>query len=80
MQFQTLAQIQAHQFKGNHFADSAAFWAIEQFASDTGNSMHDRAEALREMALRGMGLTPTEAGSDQADEAFVAEYMQSIDD
>lgn len=79
MQFETLAQIQTHKFVGNHFADSAAFAAIEQFACNCTNSISDRAQALREMGMRGMGLTRAEVDAGQSDCELVSDYISQMD-
>jgi hypothetical protein len=66
--------IRNHQFVGNHAGDSEAFQYIETFARNEKNSTADRAEALRIMGTRGMGLTMEEMGY-RNDEQFVADFM-----
>jgi len=71
MKFETIDQIKAHQFVGNHAGDSEAFRAIEMFILSPG-SIEDRAEAIRQMSDRGMGLGRIETHSD---EEIVNDYL-----
>lgn len=75
MKFDTLAQILAHEFVGNHHSDSEAFNAIEDFAADANNGEVDRAMALWHMGSKGMGLTPKQNMEFEAPAVIVAEFM-----
>ncbi len=73
MKFNTIQEIQNHQFFGNHFSDHTAFNAIDQFAQDESNSMSDRAESLRIMSDKGMSCGRDEQISDID---LVTEYVE----
>lgn len=66
MKFNNITQIQNHKFKGYHFGDFEAFNAIEKFVKDETNLVADRAEALRVMSDKGMGLGRDEEINDAA--------------
>lgn len=72
----TISAIRAHQFVGNAHSDSLVFDAIDMFAADENNSVPERAEALRIMAKKGMGLEGNEAGDNVNDWALVQEFME----
>lgn len=76
--FTSIDQIRAHQFVGCHAFDSEAFSSIERFAESDNNPISDRAEALRIMATKGMGLTGHDAREGTPDSALVAEYMVHV--
>lgn len=77
----TIESIRAWEFVGNHHSDSAAFKSIETFAADPAQPIQHRAEALRIMGNKGMGLTDAEMGIDGlSDAAQVAEFMDSIEE
>lgn len=65
MKFDNITEIQNHEFVGNHASDCEAFNAINAFAEDTSNSVSDRAEALRTMTDKGMGLGREEHMNDE---------------
>lgn len=73
--FTTIEQITSHQFVGNHYSDSLAFNAIDQFVQNENTSIADKAEALRQMQDRGMGCGRDE---DTSDEDFVEMYLDSL--
>lgn len=64
MTFDSVDAIRSHQFVGNHAADSAAFEAIHEFASDWQHPVGERAEALRIMQDAGMGCGRSDDMSD----------------
>lgn len=72
--FNKIEEIKEHAFAGNAYSDHDAFEAICDFADDLNHSVPDRAEALRIMARKGMGLTGVQAGEHLSDEAFLEEY------
>ena len=74
MNFNTIQEIQAHRFIGNHASDSQAFQAINQFVNHS-DSIADQAEALRVMGDQGMGLGREEHLSDQV---LVDMYLDSL--
>ena len=53
----TLEAFRAHTFVGCHACDYKAFNMIAQFAQDESQSYEDRAEALKIMATKGMGVS-----------------------
>lgn len=71
--FTSIEQIQAHEFCGNHFSDSAAFDAIFEFVLNTSVSVADRAEAIRVMQGKGMGCGRSE---NVTDDDLVNEFLQ----
>lgn len=73
MKFNTIQEIQNHQFFGNHFSDHTAFKAIDQFVLDESNSIADRAESLRVMSDKGMSCGRDEQISDID---LVTEYIE----
>lgn len=75
MKFNTITQIAAHQFIGNHASDHLAFMAIDEFVQNEQNSLADRAEAIRIMSDKGMGC-----GRDEwlSDAAIVADYIDNL--
>lgn len=75
MKFNTIQEIQAHVFYGNHHHDSEAFNAIEAFVQDESTSLADQAEALRVMGDKGMGLGREEHISDQV---MVDSYLDNL--
>ena len=75
MKFKNIKEIQAHTFAGNAFSDRDAFEAIHQFVINGNNSVADRAEALRVMTDKGMGLGRDEETSDE--DSLVA-YFRSM--
>lgn len=75
--FETLAQIQAHNFAGDHAADSAAFGAIEKFVVNDIYPLADRAEAVRIMYDEGMGCGRS---NDLDDATIVKQYIDEIYD
>lgn len=76
--FKSITAIRAHSFVGVHAFDSKAFASICRFVEDSANPISERAEALRIMATKGMGLTGHDAGEGTPDEDLVAEYMASL--
>lgn len=74
----TLEAIRAHVFVGNAFSDGPAFASITEFASTETNSVSERAEAIRIMGLKGMGLTEAEAGCDMSDQELVKVFIDSF--
>lgn len=52
----TIAKIKAHQFVGNAMSDARAFADIDSFVRNNENQIADRAEVLRIMFDKGMGL------------------------
>lgn len=75
MKFNTIAEIQAHQFAGNAYSDQKAFSAIDDYVQDLSTTMADKAEALRVMCDHGMGLGRDEETSD---EDIVQLYMNAF--
>lgn len=75
MTFDSIEQIKAHQFAGNHYMDSDAFNAIDAFVQDEKTSLADKAEALRVMGDKGMGIGRDEHISDQD---LVTEYLDLL--
>jgi hypothetical protein len=75
MKFNTIQQIQAHQFIGNHHSDHLAFTAIESFVQRSTTSLKDQAEALRVMGDEGMGLGREEHITDQE---LVDSYLDNM--
>lgn len=75
MKLLTLDAIKAHEFVGNHHADAAALSAVEAFALNDTNPLAERAEALRVMADKGLGLGRLE---DLDDAALLAQYIDSL--
>lgn len=68
----------AHNFIGNHHADSAAFGMVEKFAANAGNPLGQRAAVLRHQYHAGMGLVGSEAGDDLSDEQLVYEFLKEM--
>ena len=79
IKFDTLAQIQAHEFVGCHAFDHEAFTAIEQFALNEAHPIADRAEALRVMGREGMGLTPEENLEHMPDDEFIQDFLDTYE-
>lgn len=79
MKFDTLAQILAHEFVGNHHSDSEAFNAIEDFAADANNGEAERVQALLTMGRKGMGLTPEENHEHLPNKQILKEFMEERD-
>jgi hypothetical protein len=75
MKFNTISNIQAHTFIGNHHSDSQAFSAIESFIQRSTTSLEDQAEALRVMGDKGMGLGRCD---DMSDLQIVDEYLDNL--
>lgn len=73
--FNTIQEIQNHEFVGNHYSDCNAFNAIDTFVQNASNSLSDRAEALRVMSDKGMGCGRDEHMSD---EEVVRSYIDSL--
>lgn len=73
--FNTIQEIQNHEFVGNHYSDCNAFNAIDTFVQNVSNSLSDRAEALRVMSDKGMGCGRYEEISD---EETVKQYIDSL--
>lgn len=74
MQFNKIQEIREHKFIGNAHRDNDAFTAICDFADDDCLPIADRAEALRIMARKGMGLEGVDAGDDLDDMQLLMEY------
>lgn len=74
--FKEIEAIRAHEFVGNAFSDGPAFNAICQFVDDD-HTTAERAEALRIMARKGMGLSGEDAGDDLSDEDLWIQYELS---
>ncbi len=72
MVFNTVEEIEAHVFVGNHASDMAAFDAIHVFVEDESNTYAKRAEALRIMGEKGMGFGREE---EVDDEELVDNYL-----
>lgn len=76
MRFDTIDQIKAHEFVGNHAADGEAFQAIHEFVMDASRPMEERAEAIRQMEDRGMGCGRDQEGNDAV---LVADYLSYVE-
>ena len=75
--FKDIGAIKAHEFVGNAHSDMPAFMGIYAFIENKSNSVPDRANALRHMAVDGMGFDGADAGDGISDESYVEEYMKS---
>jgi len=75
MQFDNIEEVKNHEFKGNGFSDQGVFDAIRAFVSNPQICLADKAEALRIMSDKGMGL-----GREcyKADWEVVLEYMRAL--
>ena len=56
--FDTIAQVLAYKFAGNHAADDAAFVAIHSFVARSSTSRADKLAAENHAIVNGMGLEP----------------------
>ncbi len=74
----TISAIRTHQFVGNAHSDSLAFDAIDRYAADVDHTISERAEALRIMAHKGMGLEGEQAGDNLTDEQLVQQFMEQL--
>ena len=70
----TIQTIRNMVFVGNFHSDQRAFGQIGRFAEDKTEPLEHRAEALRIMSRKGMGLTGTEAGDHLSDAELVVQY------
>ncbi len=75
MKFTTIEQIKAHLWVGNAMFDAEAFQAVDIFVHDLSNSESDRAEALRDMGDREMGLDREEH---KPDSQILYEYDEEL--
>lgn len=73
----TIESIRSWEFVGNAHFDGPAFSDIDKFASSSANSVKDRAEALRIMGQKGMGLSASESGAELPDSELVDLFMSS---
>lgn len=73
------ATISAWEFVGNHHSDCVAFADIEAFAKNPNNDTHQRAEALRIMGMKGMGLSADEFGAHLTDLELLRDFLDSIE-
>jgi hypothetical protein len=73
MRFDTLQQIQQHQWCGNHYHDVPAFNGVHTYVTNRSNTMDDRAEAIRIMSDRAMGCGRCEH---MANDELLEDYMQ----
>lgn len=73
-----LSEIQRIQFSGVHAVDSQNMRKVYAFVADEANTVHDRAEALRHIAVKAMGLTGDDAGVGVSDEEFLNAYLRCL--
>lgn len=76
----TIEGIRAWLWCGNAWSDGPAFKSVDEFVRNDAHPLNERAEALRIMATKGMGLSGPEAGEDLEDKDLVLEYITSIDE
>ena len=74
----TIEAIRAHQFVGNAMSDAAAFDAIDAFARNRAHPLAVRAEALRIVMHKGMGLSGPDACDHWSDRELVDHFMLTI--
>lgn len=76
VEFASIDEIRAHSWAGNHAQDRQAFNAIDRFVANFAHGLADRAEAIRIMADKGMGM-----GRDEhiSDEVLVAMFLDTCD-
>ncbi|MCW6598675.1 hypothetical protein [Yersinia ruckeri] len=75
MKFETLEAIKAHVFVGNHFADHSAITAMYDFVLNANNAMADRAEVIRYVSDKAMGMGRAE---DESDEDLVNTFCKEM--